>query len=394
MIKSPEESLIEAVKCPNCGNTLPERAPEGMCPPCLLLRGMIAPVLSGAAPGFDPLLPEELDAVLEDFAVLELIACGGMGAVYKATQQTLNRPVAIKILPFLANDEMMMPERFQREAQTLARLNHPHIITVHDFGKANDLFYFVMELVEGNGLDKVIESGPLGPNEAINISVQVCDGLQFAHETGIIHRDIKPANILIDSLGLVKIADFGLARMRDRGKDNVLLTGDQATLGTPFYMAPEQHHSPQEVDHRADIYSMGVMLYEMLTGRVPQGNFEQPSKLAGTSPHLDKVVLQAMESDPEKRFASIQEFREAIQSPKNATSPSTSNAVVASPEKIEESDIVISFAPFDNVPLTEDEEGWIDRLARSLEIRLGQLMGEEYRFFPNRSAVQRREYLI
>jgi serine/threonine protein kinase len=201
-----------------------------------------------------------------------------MGVVYKARQRQLDRIVAVKLLPPSVGDEPAFAERFTREAQALARLNHSNIVQVYDFGRTEEYFYFVMEYVDGVNLRALIRDHKLDPEAALRIVPQICEALQFAHDEGIVHRDIKPENILVDKKGRVKIADFGLAKLLGRSVDDLSLTGTGQLMGTLGYMAPEQLQQAHKVDHRADIYSLGVVFYEMLTGQLPIGRFEAPSK--------------------------------------------------------------------------------------------------------------------
>jgi serine/threonine protein kinase len=243
---------------------------------------------------------------LDDF---DHIGQGGMGVVYKARQRQLNRLVAVKILPPSVGEDPAFAERFTREAQALARLNHPHIVHVYDFGRTEDYFYFVMEYVDGVNLRTLIRDGKLKPEEALRIVPQICEALQFAHDEGIVHRDIKPENILIDKKGRVKIADFGLAKLLGQKPEDWSLTGTGQLMGTLGYMAPEQLQEAHAVDHRADIYSLGVVFYEMLTGRLPIGKFELPSKKVQVDVRLDEVVLHALESEPDRRYQHASEVK-------------------------------------------------------------------------------------
>ncbi len=191
------------------------------------------------------------------------------------------------------------PHRFSREARALGKLNHPNIVAVHDSGEANGLYYFVMEYVDGVNLRHLLREKSLPPKEALAIVPQVCDALQFAHDEGIMHRDIKPENILIDKKGRVKIADFGLAKLvgQDHVDDN--LTKAHEVMGTIRYMAPEQMEGAKDIDHRADIYSLGVVFYELLTRELPLGRFPPPSKRVQIDVRLDEIVLRALEKEPE-----------------------------------------------------------------------------------------------
>ena len=250
---------------------------------------------------FRPPSIEELKPYFPQLEILNYIGQGGMGAVYKARQPMLDRYVALKILPPEAATGPGFTERFTREARALARLNHPNIVAVHEFGQSGGYHYLIMEFVDGVNLREMERTQRLLPAQALAIVPKICDALQYAHDEGVVHRDIKPENILVDKKGRVKIADFGIAKIlgaetRDR------LTGAQHVVGTPHYMAPEQVEKPLTVDHRADIYSVGVVFYEMLTGELPLGRFAAPSKKVQIDVRLDEVVLRALEKEPELRY--------------------------------------------------------------------------------------------
>ncbi len=270
-------------QCPKCAQDIPADAPGGICPSCAI-RGAMEPSepslasTAAQAPASDEFTvptAEELTKLLPQFRVEAELGRGGMGVVYRGVQLNLERPVAIKLLaPHLAANPAFA-ERFAREARALARLSHPNIVAVHDFGQAGSFFYLVMEFVDGANLRHVMREGRIEPKQALEIVPQICDALQYAHDEGIVHRDIKPENILLDKRGRVKIADFGLAKLLSHRPDeaNFTLTQSHQVLGTPRYMAPEQFEWPLTTDHRADIYSLGVVFYEMLTGELPMGRF-------------------------------------------------------------------------------------------------------------------------
>ena len=199
----------------------------------------------------------EVNAAMPEYDVVELLGQGGMGSVYKAVQKKLSREVAIKVLPKALAQDTTFVERFSREAQALAALNHPNIVTVHDTGALDGVCYIVMELVDGANLREVLGAGSLRPRDALAIVTQVCDALQFAHDAGIVHRDIKPENILLTESGQVKITDFGLVKLVGVKDYQVTLTNTREAMGTMRYMAPEQMAAAGEADHRADIYSLG-----------------------------------------------------------------------------------------------------------------------------------------
>ncbi len=271
---------------------------------------------SSPGPFVPPGVPE-LAQLFPQLEVLELVGHGGMGAVYKARQPGLDRLVALKILPPRPGNDPGFADRFTREARALARLNHPNIVAVYDFGQAGGLHYFLMEYVDGANLRQVEQSGKLSPREALKIIPQICEALQFAHDEGIVHRDIKPENVLLDKRGRVKIADFGLAKLLGQKPQDFRLTGTKDVMGTPPYMAPEQVEHPQAVDHRADIYSLGVVFYEMLTGELPLGRFAPPSSRTrdvNIDVRLDEVVLRALEREPERRYQQASEVKTDVES--------------------------------------------------------------------------------
>ena len=300
-------------KCPQCGAPLPSGVLAGLCPACLMKQGAAGD--TAAAPEAKPFLPPGSDEVARLFPQLEIIGLigkGGMGAVYKARQPALDRFVALKILPAQTAAGPGFVERFNREARALARLSHPNIVAVHEFGQVNGLSYFIMEFVDGLNLRELERAGKLSPREALQIVPQICEALQFAHDEGIVHRDIKPENILIDKKGRVKIADFGIAKILS-GAPEADLTQTQGVVGTPNYMAPEQMEKPTSVDHRADIFSLGVVFYEMLTGELPLGKFAPPSsRKVEVDVRLDDVVLRTLEKDPERRYQHASQVKTAV----------------------------------------------------------------------------------
>ncbi|MFN0126522.1 MAG: bifunctional serine/threonine-protein kinase/formylglycine-generating enzyme family protein [Verrucomicrobiales bacterium] len=268
-----------------------------------------------APPGvWSPPNRTELQRSLPLFEVIQLIGHGGMGAVYKARQPSLNRVVAIKILPpNLREIHPCFANRFKSEAQAMARLSHTNIVTVHDAGEtAEGLSYIVMEFVEGTDLGKQLKlEGKLPPQRAKEIVCQICDALGYAHDSGVIHRDIKPSNIMLDKAGIVKVADFGLAKILT--SDQPVSTNSGTVLGTPYYLAPESLIPGLKLDHRVDIYAVGVLLYAMLTGQVPQGRFRLPSDQVCTLPRgFDSIVERALQVDPTARYPTAAEFKREL----------------------------------------------------------------------------------
>lgn len=297
-----------------------------------------------------PPAPEEIAPYFSNLDILECLGRGGMGIVYRARQKSLNRLVALKILAPEKSSDPQFAARFQREAEALAKLNHPGIVTVFEYGRISSLpvsqqvsgpasaitqhgalYFLLMEFVDGITLRQLLEMGRISPREALAIVPQICDALQYAHDQGIVHRDIKPENILLDRQGRVKVADFGLAKLAgserspaqfahssaslstDENKETPALTGTGKILGTPQYMAPEQIEHPTEVDHRADIYALGVVFYQMLTGDLPGKHIEPPSRRVSIDVRLDEVVLRALEHKPDLRYQQASAIKTQIE---------------------------------------------------------------------------------
>lgn len=275
------------------------------------------PTLPVAAPELPAL--SVIAAAFPELEVVELIGRGGMGLVYKARQKSLNRQVALKLLAPERVQDPQFAERFAREAQALAVLSHPNIVTVHDFGQAGGFYFLLMEFVDGVNLRQAMSAGRFTPDQALAIVPPVCEALQYAHERGIVHRDIKPENLLLNKEGQVKIADFGIAKML--GAE--ICEPVSQPVGTPRYMAPEQAGQELRVDHRADIYSLGVVLYELLTGELPGSALQPPSQRVQMDVRLDQVVLRALSEKPELRWQTAVEFQTQLSA---ATQPDASGA--------------------------------------------------------------------
>ncbi|MGA2661864.1 MAG: protein kinase [Verrucomicrobiota bacterium] len=319
--------MNETYRCPKCGQPVPKDAPEGLCPRCVGALNLDSETgLAGSAAAAAPPPPsaQELAPHFPQLEILEVIGKGGMGVVYKVRQKELERVAALKILPPGIGGDPAFAERFAREAKALARLNHPGIVTIYDSGRTGGLFYFLMECVDGVSLGRLMRAGRMAPREALAIVPQLCDALQYAHDQGIVHRDIKPENILLDRQGRVKVADFGLAKLLGTGNESAAargagpapspsLTGAGKVVGTPQYMAPEQAEHPAEVDHRADIYALGVVFYQMLTGELPGSRLEAPSRKVQIDVRLDEVVLRALEKEPERRYQQVSQVKTAVE---------------------------------------------------------------------------------
>ncbi len=280
---------------------------------------------------FEPPTVGRLAELFPSLEIIELIGAGGMGAVYKARQSGLDRLVALKILPEEFGHDVRFALRFTREARTLAKLSHPNIVSVYEFGNVEDTYYFLMEFVDGSTLRDVVKAGQLASQHALAIVPHLCDALQYAHDKGVVHRDIKPENILIAADGSVKIADFGLSRILGNESHEEVLTGTHQVMGTPRYMAPEQLEGSRGVDHRADIYSLGVVFYEMLTGELPIGRFAAPSTKVEIDVRLDEVVLRTLEKEPQRRYQHASQIKSDVQSITSTNDPAFARTVVRAP---------------------------------------------------------------
>ena len=265
---------------------------------------------AGAAPRVEA---REVEALLPQFEVHDLLGQGGMGAVFKARHREKRRWVALKVLFPRASGERAFAERFAREARTLETLHHPNIVALHESGEVQGRFYLAMEYVDGRTLRDLLRTGQLAPATTFAIVRQLCDALDAAHAQGIVHRDLKPENVLLNNLGNVKLADFGLAKLRSVEAPQRTLTGEMETMGTPHYMAPEQIENPRSVDQRADLFSLGVLFYELLTGELPLGRFQPPSKLSAVDSRVDDLILRALDKSPARRQTSAVQFRAELE---------------------------------------------------------------------------------
>lgn len=366
---------------------------DGLCPQCLMAAALEGQQDSPAyAPTMQPsvkFIPPSSHSLANAFPnveIIETLGHGGMGAVYKARQKKLDRFVALKIVRPDNSGDLTFTERFNREARTLAKLNHPSIVGVYDFGdvdhidedgNAGKLYYFLMEYVDGVNLRRLMQTEKTSPSQALPIVMQICEALQYAHNQGVVHRDIKPENILLDAQGRVKIADFGLAKLNN--DDDLNLTSTRQVLGTLQYMAPEQMAQSKQVDHRADIYSMGVVLYEMLTGEVPAGVFEAPSQRAAIDGRLDEVVMRALASDPEKRFQSASEVGNQISNISSVPDhpPQQDGGYVPGPSTIIDNGVAAMAAGFkgllDSGKDDEDDIGTADVTLKIMDVELDRL---------------------
>ncbi len=325
--------------CPQCASI---HSPDGNCPVCLL---NLAIGYQGADLTHDT--PESIDQLSTQFPqyrIQRVIGRGGMGTIYQAKQVSLDRDVALKVIDRSICSDASFQDRFEREAKALAILNHPNIVTVYDYGRTADgLAYLVMEFVHGLNLREAMQAMPIDVPSAIRIIRELSEALRFAHSKGIIHRDIKPENVLLSDGDQVKLADFGIAKILNQ-RDERKITATRQILGTAHYLAPEQWESPNDVDHRIDIYALGVMLYELLTQQLPIGNFEPPSHInPHVDPSLDEVVMKAMHRRPSARYPTVEAFQAALA----GIAPVASQQPVARNEPVQShEDHAVTYVPF------------------------------------------------
>lgn len=258
--------------------------------------------------GFEAPEIEELQPLFPGFVIEGFLAQGGMGALYVARQKSLDRPVAIKILPREFGADPQFRASFESEAKTMARLNHPNLIGVYDFGEAAGYLYIILELVDGESLFEAAHGRVVDPLEAARLVAEICRGLADAHRNGILHRDIKPANVLLAPGPQPKIVDFGLARPAGQGHEE-----GEVIYGTPEYSAPEVVENPAAVDQRADIFSVGVVLYELLTGQLPGASWHRPSALVSCDPGFDEITGRAAHPSPAMRYAGADEMADELE---------------------------------------------------------------------------------
>jgi len=232
-----------------------------------------------------------------------------MGTYYRARQPKLDRFAAVKILPVNPGTDAELIASFKKEAKAMARLNHPNIIGIYEFMETESTLYLVMEYVEGDIFERLINTRSFDLNEICAIITQVCSALHHAHENGVIHRDLRPGNTMLDQSGLVKVGDFGLARLMGEELFRRKMTETNLAMGTMDYVAPEQLEAGHPVDHRADIYSVGMMIYKLLTRILPRGSFVAPSKLVSNlDPRIDDLVIRCLQRDPANRYQHIAEL--------------------------------------------------------------------------------------
>jgi len=307
------------------------------------------------------------------YKIIEKLGEGGMGVVYKAEDTKLKRDVAIKFLPRQIASQNEERERFKVEAQAAAALNHPNIATIHSIEETDNEVFIVMEYIDGTELREKIISGPVKQNKALEIITRIADGLKTAHNKGIVHRDIKSSNIMVTGDDQVKIMDFGLAKIKGGG----LVTRVGTTMGTAAYMSPEQV-SGEKVDQRTDIWSLGIILYELLTGELPfKADYEaawtylilnkdplKPSELDRKIPaQLDSIVMKMLEKDRDKRYSNIEDFFKDIQEARKEISGT----------ELEGKTKAIAVLPFNNISAEKESDYFSDGLAEELIMNLSRL---------------------
>ncbi len=305
------------VKCPHCFHVNPDQQEScqqcGASLPKIRIEARSAINEAQQQPGKSQLQFRRGQVVAGRYTVLNLIGQGGMGCIYKVHDNTLGEDVALKtLLPQFLQDKLVL-ERFYNEAKIARRLAHPNIVRVHDIGEDGKILYISMEYLQGMSLREILDN--LGPGQRLPIAQtlkvfdELCAALEYAHQFTV-HRDIKPENVMIGQDGCVRLMDFGISKLMA----NTRLTNASIVMGTPFYMSPEQIRNSRDVDARADIYSVGVMLYEILTGSVPTGVPKPASQVTkDVPPALDKIVAKCVDPDPRERYQSASELRQAFQ---------------------------------------------------------------------------------
>jgi len=249
--------------------------------------------------------------MIPGYRLEKLVGKGGMGEVHKATQLSLGRTVALKLLASELAREETFVTRFEKEAAALATLSHPNIVSIVDKGKAGETYFLVMEFIDGASLREMIRSPQLDSGGALKIALDICKAIDYAHGRGVIHRDLKPENILFDEQAgrIPKVSDFGLASFIDADNSRFNLTETHVSMGTLSYMAPEQRIDAKSADHRADIYSLGVILYELLVGELPVGTFSPPSqRRSGIDRRLDAIVARCLKPDAGDRYQKVSDL--------------------------------------------------------------------------------------
>ncbi len=330
-----------------------------------------------------------IGSTVSHYRIIDKLGEGGMGVVYRAEDTKLERLVALKFLSADLTDDAVARERFVREARAASALEHPNICTIHEIGQADDQIFIVMACVDGETLKGVLTRGPMPITEALDAAAQIADGLREAHEKGIVHRDIKPSNVMMTGRGLIKIMDFGLAKLA--GVDD--LTRARSTVGTVGYMSPEQHRG-EDLDARSDIWSLGVLLYEMLTGRRPFAGkhqpavlhavlYEEPESLATLRPdasrEIDALVRSMLEKNrrdrPRTAGAVLQQLARLAEPPGARDVTRITEIPDRGSSKIPERAPSIAVLPFRNMSADPEQEYFCDGMAEELINALVRIEG-------------------
>lgn len=306
--------------CRECGRVFTGAAVLGQCPSCLMAAALAPHQIQTDTAGkrlADP-TSSDLEKIFPELEIVECLGKGGMAAVYKVRHRTMDRIAALKILLVDPLDDPIMADRFAAEGDILKSIDHPHVVRGFAAGERAGFLYLLLELVQGPSLRQVIQSGQIVPATAIYAGVQISNGVAYVHQRGYIHRDIKPDNILLHSGtepfsgslssflvagGRLRLADFGLATAAVEKPGARQLTLPYQRLGTPDYMAPECRHGISRADLRMDVFSLGVVIYEMLTGDLPVGRYQLPSKKCGVISEVDDILMRCLEPDPTRRYA-------------------------------------------------------------------------------------------
>lgn len=401
-----EWELLEAGGAAIQGETYLARFPDH--------DSMIRNLLGGRVPtGATP-------TVIAHYRIVKPLGAGGMGEVFLAEDRRLGRQVAMKLLPVAWAKDAKRRQRFFTEARAASALNHPNVCIIHEVGEtAEGLPYLTMEYLEGATLDRRARVRPFTIGAIVDVAIQITDALDAAASRGVVHRDLKPANISMNDRGLVKVLDFGLAKLISEqvtaDTEATTAHGTQAgqILGTPNYMSPEQA-TGLEVDHRSDLFSLGIVLYELLTGRLPFAGASfgetiqriinaQPEAIArfnyDVPPEFERIVRKLLEKDAARRFQTpadlmvdLRNLRRDLESPnpRSAQKPSLDRTIMdpfpgspaAAPAKtimaelVPDGEVLLNFAPVDDQPLYGGRQGWVSQLYRHLSVRMEQLSGE------------------
>ncbi|MES2734711.1 MAG: bifunctional serine/threonine-protein kinase/formylglycine-generating enzyme family protein [Verrucomicrobiota bacterium] len=306
------ETAPSLTACPRCGKELaPKMMVGGICPACVA-----STIQKNFFASMDAEIEEKepLSLNVQGYEIQELIGGGGMGEVYRAVLTARGKVVAMKVVSGRLTRDPEVTARFEAEVAALSQLSHHHVVRVLDHGEtANGRHFLVMEYVDGCDLRRLLRAQRLDLERALDIFLKVCAGVSHAHQRGLVHRDIKPANILIGADGTVKVADFGLAKTLVENSTAYGFTQTRDTFGTPYYVAPEVTRSAGTADVRADIYALGVLLYELLTGSVPMGQFTPLSQKTGLNKKIDAIVCHALADDPQRRLSSVAEMAAAVE---------------------------------------------------------------------------------